>query len=61
MDKMDIVTKVIPGIMLAALVGYNMWKMNRSLRAMKQEHCSGSCQNCAHKNSCTSQQKEQEK
>lgn len=61
MDKMDIYTKLIPGLMLAALIGYNMFKLQRSLKAMKQEHCNGACQGCAHKNSCTSSQKQEDK
>ena len=60
MDKMDIYTKLIPGLMLAALIGYNMFKLQRSLKAMKQEHCNGACQGCAQRESCTSSKKQKE-
>lgn len=57
MDKMDLITKVIPGLLVVGIVWFNMRKLQRNLNAMKQQHCSGSCHNCAHSAGCTSAQK----
>ena len=54
MDKMDLITKVIPGLLVVGIVWFNMRKLQRNLNAMKQQHCSGSCHNYG----CTSAQKE---
>ena len=54
MDKMDIITKVIPLLLVICIVYYNMRKLRKSLDTMKQEHCNGSCQGCAHSADCAS-------
>lgn len=59
MDKMDLITKVIPGLLVVCIVWYNMRKLQRNLNAMKQQHCDGSCHNCAHSAGCTSAQKKE--
>lgn len=58
MDKMDLITKVIPGLLVVGIVWFNMRKLQRNLNAMKHQHCSGSCHNCAHSAGCTSAQKD---
>ena len=40
---MDLITKVIPGLLVVGIVWFNMRKLQRNLNAMKQQHCSGSC------------------
>lgn len=57
MDKMDIVTKLIPILLVIFIVYYNMRKMKRNMDAMKQEHCTGSCHGCAHSATCSSQKR----
>lgn len=54
MEKMDIITKIIPAIMIFCLVYYNVRKMQKRAQAMRREHsCSGSCVGCAHSASCS--------
>lgn len=58
MTKMDIITKLIPVILAVCIIWYNMRKIRKNMNVMKQEHCSGSCQGCAHSGSCGSYTKE---
>lgn len=58
MEKMDIITKIIPAIMIFCLVYYNVRKMQKRAQAMRQEHsCGGSCAGCAHSAGCTKPEK----
>ncbi len=59
MTQMDIVTKLIPILLVVCIIWYNMRKMKRNIDAMKQEHCNGSCQGCVHSGSCNTQQKKE--
>lgn len=58
MDKMDLYTRIIPAILIFCLVYYNVRKMQKRAKAMRQEHsCNGSCAGCAHSASCSSAEK----
>lgn len=58
MEKMDIVTKIIPAIMIFCLVYYNVRKMQKRAQAMRREHsCGGGCAGCAHSAGCTRPEK----
>lgn len=62
MEQMDIITKVVPFILVMLIVYWNMRRIKKNLDGMKQEQqmqkCSGSCHGCAHSAGCTSAQKE---
>ena len=55
---MDLITKVIPGLLVVGIVWFNMRKLQRNLNAMKQQHCGGPGLNWGHSAGCTTAQKE---
>ncbi|MDD4844751.1 MAG: FeoB-associated Cys-rich membrane protein [Anaerotignum sp.] len=59
MSTETVFTTVIPIIMLVCLVGYNLRKMQKNLKNMKNE-CSGSCKGCAHSVSCSKPEKKED-
>ncbi len=64
MTQMDIVTKLIPIILVVCIVYFNMRRMQKNLKVMKKEQnanscarsCGGSCKGCSSSASCTSVQ-----
>lgn len=63
MDKEVIFTVIIPVLLIGVLVYYNLRKMRNKAQEMEQNHtvtgCSG-CSGCAHKDLCTSSNKEED-
>lgn len=58
MGNTDLYTRIIPAIMIFCLVYYNVRKMQKRAKAMRQEHsCGGSCAGCAHSAGCTAAEK----
>lgn len=58
MEHMDLYTRIIPAIMIFCLVYYNVRKMQKRAKAMRQEHsCGGSCAGCAHSAGCSAEKK----
>lgn len=62
MEQMDIITKVVPFILVVLIVYWNMRRIKKNLDGMKREQqmnsCGGSCHGCAHSTGCTSAQKQ---
>lgn len=62
MDQMDIITKVVPFILVVLIVYWNMRRIKKNLEGAKREQqmnsCNGSCQGCAHSAGCTSAKKQ---
>lgn len=62
MNQMDIITKLIPVLLVVCIVYFNMRRIQKNLKEMKKEQngntCSGSCAGCT--SHCSSAQKETE-
>ncbi len=57
MDQEAIFTVVIPVLLIGVLVYYNLHKLRSKAHEM-EDKCQGSCSGCAHKDVCTSSNKE---
>ena len=64
MDNMVLFTKIIPAIMIFCIVFFNLRKLQKTAKAMKQVHgdssgCSGCCSGCSHSAGCQLPEKEE--
>ncbi|MFV0363084.1 MAG: FeoB-associated Cys-rich membrane protein [Suipraeoptans sp.] len=56
MDKEQIFMAIIPAILIFCLVFFNVRKMQKNLKTMKQE-CGSGCGGCAHSDNCNKAEK----
>lgn len=61
LNMQTFMTGIVPAIMIFFLVFFNIRKMQKQAKIMKEMHsCEGKCAGCQHGASCTSDKKQNE-